>query len=72
MSANCEVTVIFPNCGQFGAIRKSGCGRLVCKIYIFINSSLLLKLENQKISNRGQSPSLMANLFLFTKRIKGY
>ena len=41
MSANCDVIVIFPIYGQFGAIRKPDSGRIVCKTYIFINSNLL-------------------------------
>ena len=40
-SANCDVIVIFPIYGQFGAIRKPDSGRTVCKFYIFINSNLL-------------------------------
>ena len=38
MSVNCDVIVIFPIYGQFGAIRKPDSGRIVCKTYIFINS----------------------------------
>ena len=41
ISANCDVIVIFPICGQFGAIRKPDSGRTDCKIYVFINSKLL-------------------------------
>ena len=41
MSVNCDVIVIFPIYGQFGAIRKPDSGRIVCKTYIFINSNLL-------------------------------
>ena len=41
MSANCDVIVIFPISGQFGAIRKPDFGRIVCKSYIFIKSNLL-------------------------------
>ena len=41
MSANSDLIVIFPIYGQFGAIRKSDSGRIVCKTYIFINSNLL-------------------------------
>ena len=41
MSANCDIIVIFPISGQFGAIRKPDSGRMVCKTYIFINSNLL-------------------------------
>ena len=41
MLENCDVIVIFPIYGQFGAIRKPDSGRIVCKTYIFINSNLL-------------------------------
>ena len=41
MSENCDVIVIFPIYGQFGAIRKPDSGRIVCKTYVFINSNLL-------------------------------
>ena len=41
MSANCDVIGIFPIYGQFGAIQRPDSGRTICKIYIFINSSLL-------------------------------
>ena len=41
MSANCDVIVIFPIYGQFGAITKPDYGRIVCKTYIFTNSNLL-------------------------------
>ena len=41
MSKMCDVIVIFPIYGQFGAIRKLDFGCIVCKTYIFINSNLL-------------------------------
>ena len=41
MSANCNVIVIFPICGQFEEIQKLDSGCIVCKIYIFINNNLL-------------------------------
>ena len=41
MSTNCDVIVIFPIYGQFGAIRKPDTRRIVCKSYTFINSNLL-------------------------------
>ena len=37
MSANCDVIVVFPIYGQFGATRKPDSGDTVCKTYIFIN-----------------------------------
>ena len=39
MSENCDVIVIFPIYGQFGAIRKPDSVRIVWKTYI--NSNLL-------------------------------
>ena len=41
MSANYDVIVIFPICGQFGAIWKPDSERIACKTYIFNNSNLL-------------------------------
>ena len=41
MSANCDVTDIFPIYGQSGAIRKPDSERIVCKTCMFINSNLL-------------------------------
>ena len=41
MPASYDFIVIFPFYGQFGAIRKPDSGRIVCKTYIVINSSLL-------------------------------
>ena len=38
---NCDVIVIFPIYGQFGAIWKPDSGYIVCKTYIFINSNFL-------------------------------
>ena len=40
MPTICDVIVIFPIYGQFGAIRKLDSGRMVCNIYIFSNSNL--------------------------------
>ena len=40
MLENCGVIVIFPICGQFGAIRKQDSRRIVCKPYAFIDSNL--------------------------------
>ena len=41
MSENCHIIAIFSIYGQFGAIRKADCGRIVCKTYIFINTNFL-------------------------------
>ena len=41
ISVKCDVIIIFPIYGQFGAIRKPNFGRIVCKTYIFIKSNHL-------------------------------
>ena len=41
ISTNCDLIVIFPICGQSGAIQKPDSRRIVCKTYIYINSNLL-------------------------------
>ena len=41
MSANCDVIVIFPIYGQFGAIQKPDSGCLDCKTYLLIKSNIL-------------------------------
>ena len=41
MLENCDVIVIFLIFVRFGAIQKPDSWRIVCKIYIFINSNLL-------------------------------
>ena len=40
-SSGCDVIVISPVYGQFGAIRKPDSESIVCKTYIFINNNLL-------------------------------
>ena len=40
-SANCDVIVIFPIYGQFGAIWKPNSRHIVYKTYFSINSNLL-------------------------------
>ena len=49
MLASCEIIVIFPIYGQFGAIRKPDSERMFCKIYISILQKL--KTELKKVSN---------------------
>ena len=41
MSENCDVIIIFPIYGQFGAIRKPYSGCIVYRTYIIINSNVL-------------------------------
>ena len=50
MPADCDVIVIFPIYGQFGAIWKPDSGRIVCKTYIFNNSNLL-SYKNEPLKN---------------------
>ena len=42
MLENCDVIVIFPIYGQFGAIWKPVSTSIVCKTYIFINSNFFI------------------------------
>ena len=54
MLANCDVIVILPIYGQFGAIRKPDSGRLVYKTYISIKNNFLSYKnwkQNWNISN---------------------
>ena len=41
ISKNCDVIVIFPIYGRFRAIRKPDSGRIACKTYVFIKSTLM-------------------------------
>ena len=41
MSTNCDVIVIFPIYGKFGAIQKPDSERIACKSYTLINSNFL-------------------------------
>ena len=47
MPTNCNVVIIFPIYGQFGAIWKSDSECMICETYIFINSNFL-SYENWK------------------------
>ena len=54
MYQNCDVIVIFPIFGQFGAIRKPDSRRIVCKTYIFIKRNLFSyknRKQSQNLSN---------------------
>ena len=69
MSASRDVIVIFPIYGQFEAIRKPESGRMVCKIFIFINSNLLSYKnwkQNSKISNTALIQLLWINVLFLT------
>ena len=63
-TANCEVIVIFPIYGQFGAIQKPNSGRIVCKIYIFINNNLTNLIMLQKLKAELKNLSIALTLLL--------
>ena len=67
----CDVIVIFGTYGQFGAIRKSESGRIICKTYIFINRNLFSLTrnwkQNQRISNIALILMLWLKVLFFTK-----
>ena len=48
MSHSCDVIASLPIYGEFGAIWRPDSGRIVRKIYIFINSNLL-SYNNSKL-----------------------
>ena len=71
MSANCDVIVIFPIFGQFGAIRKPDSGCIVCKVFILINSNLLSYKnwkQNYKISNTAPTLYLWVKVVFLPKK----
>ena len=41
MQTDCEIIIIFPIYGQFGAIQKPESQGIVCRTYIFVNSNPL-------------------------------
>ena len=59
-----NVIVIFPIYGQFWAIRKSDSGRMVCKMYIFINSSRL-SYKNWKQNKNVSNTALILSYYCF-------
>ena len=50
MSKNCDIIVIFPIYGQFGAIWKPDSGRIVCNIKLIFSPIITFYLT--KIKNR--------------------
>ena len=69
-SAICNVIVIFPVYGGFGAIRKPDSGRIACKTYIFISSNLLSYKkwkQNQKISYTALTLLLWIKVAFFSR-----
>ena len=70
MSEDYDVIVIFPIYGQFGVIRKPDSGRIVCKIYVFINSNLLSYnnwKQNWKIFNTALTLLLWVKVLFLPK-----
>ena len=59
MSQNCDVIVIFPIYGQFGAIR-SRIANAVCKTYVLIDSNLLSYKAWKQLKNIYHSPHTIA------------
>ena len=71
-STNCDVIVIFPIYGQFGAIRKPDSGCMICKTYIFINSNFLSYINwkhNKKICNTTLTLLLWVKVLYLLKNI---
>ena len=71
MSENCDVIVIFPIYGQFGAIQKPDFGLTACKTYILINSKNKTQLSHITLS-KGSTFAKKGNFFqknLGTKRV---
>ena len=69
MPENCDVILIFPFYGQFGAIRKPDSARVVCKTYIFSNSNRLSCKnwkQNYKISNTALTLLLWVKVLFLT------
>ena len=61
MSANCDITLIFPVYGQFGAIWNLDSERTVCSTYIFINSNL----SSYKNKNRTKKIQTQLSYYCF-------
>ena len=59
MLANSDIIVLFQIYDQFGVIRKSDSGHIVCKTYIFNNSNLL-SFKNWKPKNLQHSSHTIA------------
>ena len=52
MSTNCEVILIFPIYGQFGAMQKPDSGWMISNTYSFIDSNLFsYKKPKTKLNN---------------------
>ena len=72
ISRSCDVVVIFPVFGQYGAIRKPDSGCIICKTYIFINSKLLSYKnwkQSYKVSKTALTILLWVKLIFMPKKI---
>ena len=70
MSTNCDIIVVFPIFGQFGAILKPDCKRIVSKTYIFNKGNLFSyknRKQNKKISNTAIKILLWIKVLLWPK-----
>ena len=70
MSTNCDIIVVFPIFGQFGAILKPDCKRIVRKTYIFNKGNLFSyknRKQNKKISNTAIKILLWIKVLLWPK-----
>ena len=70
MLEDCDVIAISPIYGQFGAIRKTDSGHIVCKTSFFINSNLLSYenwRQNKKVSNTTLTPLLWVKVLFLPK-----
>ena len=63
MSTNCDVITFFAIYGQFGAIRKPDCGRMICKTYNSYQNCY------QKISNTALILLLWVKVLLLLKNV---
>ena len=70
MSTNCDIIVVFPIFGQFGAILKPDSKRIVSKTYIFNKGNLFSyknRKQNKKISNTAIKILLWIKVLLWPK-----
>ena len=61
MSANCDVIIVFPIYGQFGAIRKPDSGRMSVKLTF----SLIVTFYLTKTENRTKKPLTQLSRYCF-------
>ena len=71
ISKNCDVIAIFSIYDQFRAIRKPDSGRMVCKIYIFINNNLLSYKRENGTENGNEKSLIQLSHIALSKGTKG-